>query len=190
MYRIALAASLCLLAAPVAANANSPAAPGSPAQQCRTERSGMGIAAFKATYGTNHNRSNAFGKCVSKRAKASDAADSQAGATAPQKCRTEQSDPTFAASHANKTFEQFYATNKNGNNAFGKCVSSKADEQSQTTQQDQVAADVSAAKQCKAERTSLGRDAFALKYGTNRNRRNAFGKCVSRKAHAPQTHQD
>lgn len=190
MYRIALAASLCLLAAPVAASASSPAAPGSPAQQCKTERTGMRIAAFKATYGTNHNRSNAFGKCVSKRAKAADAADRQATANAPQMCRAEQSDPNFAATHASKTFEQFYATNKNGKNAFGKCVSRKANEQSQTTQQDQVTADVSAAKQCKAERTSLGREAFALKYGTNRNRRNAFGKCVSRKAPALATHQD
>ena len=28
----------------------------------------------------------------------------------------------------------------------------------------------------------MGRTAFADKYGTNRNKRNAFGKCVSRKA--------
>ena len=41
-----------------------------------------------------------------------------------------------------------------------------------------------AAKACKAERTSMGADAFAKKYGTNRNLRNAFGKCVSSKAKA------
>jgi hypothetical protein len=35
------------------------------------------------------------------------------------------------------------------------------------------------AKACKAERATLGEDAFAAKYGTNRNGRNAFGKCVS-----------
>lgn len=29
------------------------------------------------------------------------------------------------AEHEGKTFEQFYGTNKNGRNAFGKCVSSK-----------------------------------------------------------------
>jgi hypothetical protein len=27
----------------------------------------------------------------------------------------------------------------------------------------------------------MGRDAFANQYGTNRNKRNAFGKCVSQK---------
>lgn len=35
------------------------------------------------------------------------------------------------------------------------------------------------AKACKAERQSLGSEAFQKKYGTNHNLRNAFGKCVS-----------
>lgn len=39
------------------------------------------------------------------------------------------------------------------------------------------------AQQCRAERNAVGDDAFATKWGTNRNHRNAFGKCVS--AHAP-----
>jgi hypothetical protein len=38
-----------------------------------------------------------------------------------------------------------------------------------------------AAKECKAEREEIGGKAFAEKYGTNRNGRNAFGKCVSSK---------
>jgi hypothetical protein len=36
---------------------------------------------------------------------------------------------------------------------------------------------------CKAERARIGDSAFAEKYGTNRNQRNAFGKCASKKAH-------
>ena len=40
------------------------------------------------------------------------------------------------------------------------------------------------AKTCKAERASIGVDAFAAKYGTNPNKRNAFGKCVSKIAKA------
>jgi len=40
---------------------------------------------------------------------------------------------------------------------------------------------INAAKQCKAERASIGAAAFAQKYGTNKNKRNAFGKCVSGK---------
>ena len=41
----------------------------------------------------------------------------------------------------------------------------------------------SPAKLCAAERASLGSDAFATKWGTNHNKRNAFGKCVSAMAH-------
>jgi hypothetical protein len=51
-------------------------------------------------------------------------------------------------------------------------------------------AEKEAAAQCKtervrrpaAERSHIGRAAFAEKYGTNRNGRNAFGRCVSRRA--------
>ncbi|CAN5143980.1 hypothetical protein BH20ACT13_BH20ACT13_17360 [soil metagenome] len=39
------------------------------------------------------------------------------------------------------------------------------------------------AKACKAERAS-GAEAFAKKYGTNQNLKNAFGKCVSAKSKA------
>ena len=41
-----------------------------------------------------------------------------------------------------------------------------------------------AAHQCKAELKSLGAAAFADKYGTNANKHNAFGKCVSQHAKA------
>ena len=43
-------------------------------------------------------------------------------------------------------------------------------------------ADGNAAKTCKAERASLGVEAFNKKYGTNHNLKNAFGKCVSGKS--------
>jgi len=43
-----------------------------------------------------------------------------------------------------------------------------------------------AAKECRALRGSsdASREAFAQKYGTNKNGKNAFGKCVSRTAKA------
>jgi len=41
-----------------------------------------------------------------------------------------------------------------------------------------------AAKYCKAVRESKGVEAFATLYGTNRNKRNAYGKCVSKTASA------
>ena len=45
---------------------------------------------------------------------------------------------------------------------------------------DPVPADYkNAAKYCKALRASKGVDAFAAQWGTNPNKKNAFGKCVS-----------
>ena len=50
---------------------------------------------------------------------------------------------------------------------------------------DPTAADFkNAAKYCKAVRESKGVDAFQTLYGTNGNKRNAFGKCVSKSANA------
>ena len=54
--------------------------------------------------------------------------------------------------------------------------------QAQTTPTDKT----NAAKECKAERgtTSATREAFRVRYGTNENGRNAFGKCVSKRSAA------
>ena len=41
-----------------------------------------------------------------------------------------------------------------------------------------------AAKYCKAARESKGVDAFGALYGTNTNKKNAYGKCVSKTAGA------
>jgi len=50
-----------------------------PAQACKMLRAGIGAVAFRATYGTNRNGANAFGKCVSAMARMkSDAARSTA----------------------------------------------------------------------------------------------------------------
>jgi hypothetical protein len=75
---------------------------------------------------------NAFGKCVSAKAREQKAADDSEDAqevqefkNAAKQCQAESADPNFASTHDGKTFEQFYGTNKNGRNAFGKCVSSK-----------------------------------------------------------------
>ncbi len=144
-------------------------------KQCAAQRAAIGDKAFKDLYGTNANKSNAFGKCVSKMARL----DAQVRTTAQSQCRAEQNDPNFAATHGGKTFEQFYGTG-NGKNAFGKCVSSKAKAKQDETQQ----AIVNAAKQCKAERKA-DPEAFRKKYGTNANGRNAFGKCVSSKVKKP-----
>jgi hypothetical protein len=130
----------------------------------------VGPTAFKDAYGTNKNKSNAHGKCVSKFAKVQDSNHSNAA----KDCKTERGDtPESEAAFAEK-----YGTGKNKKNAFGRCVSQKADD----TEQDQETAVVNAAKDCKTERgnTADSREAFRNKYGTNKNKRNAFGKCVSR----------
>jgi len=72
---------------------------------------------------------------------------------------------------------------------YGKCVSEKAraKEHEADAQDQQDATEFkNAAKECDAERgdTDETRLAFAMKYGTaNSHYKNAFGKCVSRKAH-------
>ncbi len=130
---LALATSAALAAPPADKGkpenpGKSTSAPGQQAEQnaakaCKAERAQMGAQAFAAKYGTNANKANAFGKCVSGKVK-------------------------------------------------------KAEAEAEASEQ----ARENAAKQCKAERTALGVEAFKNKYGTNANKANAFGKCVSKHA--------
>src|SRR5689334_7076101 len=73
----------------------------SASKQCRTERSAMGVELFRQTYGTNKNKRNAFGKCVSKRAHATSDAAATARQNASKECTAEESaDPAaFAAKY-------------------------------------------------------------------------------------------
>ncbi len=162
---IAVIALLAVPAFAVAGTSPTPADQAAAVKQCSTERNAMGVTAFKLLFGTNSNRSNAFGKCVSKLAQQNEQNRSNAAA----QCRTERAaDPTaFAAK---------YGTGHKHANAFGNCVSGKA--KAAAAQQQQ--ATVNAAKACMAER-KLDPAAFKAKYGTNANKSNAFGKCVSSK---------
>ena len=47
-----------------------------------------------------------------------------------------------------------------------------------------------AAKYCKAVRESKGVEAFQTAYGTNKNRKNAYGKCISQTAKAKAAKRD
>jgi hypothetical protein len=172
MTILTLAGTLALAVPAVADTATDPATTVPSAQkQCRTERTEMGRDAFAQLYGTNKNRRNAFGKCVSKRAKATDKAEAGAKLNAAQACKAEKAaDPA--------AFTAKYGTGKKGANAYGKCVSQQARAKTADTVAAQVEADVKAAKACKAERKA-DRKAFADKYGKNHGKRNAFGKCVS-----------
>jgi hypothetical protein len=172
-----LGALVALMATPALATASSTAK--SDAQkQCRAERTAMGTQTFRDTYGTNKNKHNAFGKCVSKRTSKNEATEKTAHSNASKECKAERkADPA--------AFQQKYGTGKNKKNAFGKCVSQKARAKTKQAEQSQVQAEVNAAKQCKDER-SADPAAFEQKYGKNGNKKNAFGKCVSQKAKAQQ----
>ncbi len=176
MRKIALLVTLALMAVPataLAADSPSSSDQASAAKLCSAQRTAMGAAAFTALYGTNGSAANAYGKCVSKLAKGQE----QNRLNAAKQCTAEQSDSSFAANHGGKSFDQLYGSGKNGKNAFGKCVSTKAQAATEAQQQ----ATVNAAKACKAER---GADAaaFKTKYGTGKTKANAFGKCVAAKA--------
>ena len=176
MKRILISGTTMLaLAFPVgaAAEETTPSPTNNAAKTCKALRAASGETNFKNAFGTNKTKSNAFGKCVSKQAKVEETAVKQSKST----CKTEQDDPNFAASHGGKTFEQFYGTNKNGNNAYGKCVSAQA----KAKNDDETETQVKAGKACKAELRELGRKAFNAKYG---GKANAFGKCISAEAKA------
>lgn len=95
-------------------------------KDCRAERDEIGAEAFAEKYGSNKNKRNAFGKCVSRKAAPELSEATSEKINAAKACLAERSDPAFAESHDGKTFDEFYGTNANLKNAFGKCVSGKA----------------------------------------------------------------
>ena len=86
---------------------------------------------FESFYGTGKNGRNAHGKCVSMKVRE----DNETRTNAAQECKAEARDTEFGSSHDGKTFSEFYGTNANHRNAYGKCVSGKvreAEEDEQT----------------------------------------------------------
>jgi hypothetical protein len=142
----------------------------SPAKACKAELATLGAVNFKSLYAPGSSASNAMGKCVSKHARTAAANRTNAA----KACKAEQAMPEadFRAAHDGKSFAEFYGRNDSDRNAYGKCVSAKANKATAT----QEAATMKAAKACKAERTA-DRAAFTAKYGGKAS--SAFGKCVS-----------
>jgi hypothetical protein len=85
------------------------------AKTCKAERD-ADPAAFAEQYGTNKNKKNAYGKCVS--SKSDDAAEEETEerVNAAKTCKALRADDRAA-------FDAEYGTRKN---AFGKCVSATA----------------------------------------------------------------
>ena len=109
-----------------ATTAQAQSTEGAAEKACKTERNSLGAEAFGKKHGTNHNKRNAFGKCVSGKSKG------------------------------------------------------KKDDKKEKDEDEKD--DGAAAQACRSERASVGVEAFAKKYGTNHNLKNAFGKCVSGKS--------
>lgn len=112
-----------------------------------------------------------LGACVSEKAREQAAERRKAKRNAARECRElrDQDETAFAARYRN----------------FGACVSSKAKQEVKAEDRkddEQVTKVQNAAKECADERAAKGEDAFAQEYGTNGNKRNAFGKCVSAKS--------
>jgi hypothetical protein len=148
---------------------------------CTAEQSDANFAAthggktFDQFYGAGKKGRNAFGNCVSTKAKASSLAEQQARPNPSRTCRALRNGMGALA------FAQTYGKNARDKNAFGKCVSRTAHSQTQN--------ELSAAASCRAEQsdaafaTSHSGKTFAQFYGTA-DLSNAFGKCVSAKASA------
>lgn len=123
-----------------------------------------------------------FVACV--RAKSAEEAKEEQNAhtNAAKECKTERQADVQA-------FNEKYGTNANGKNAYGKCVSTKAkakEAAADAKDKQDAAEQKNAAKECDAERDADA-DAFKERYGTNANKSNAFGKCVSKKARESET---
>jgi hypothetical protein len=157
---LAVIAAFALLLPLAAMAADGAPAPTTVANQiCKQEKVTLGVN-FNSTYGTNADKSNAFGKCVSKNAK--NAANTVTNAA--KACDAERT--ADAAAFAAK-----YGKNEHDQNAYGKCVSAKA----KAAADARAASAPSAAKQCKAA-AKADAAAYATKYGTGKD---ALGKCVA-----------
>lgn len=135
---------------------------------------------FAQAYGT---RANAFGKCVSDKARKLASAAAQAAEQAALEAAKQNAATTCKAWAADaaapqealggKSFADTYGKSKN---AYGKCVSAQAQAGSEAV--------ANAARTCKAwskatvdeQKVALGGMTFAQKFGSAAN---AYGKCVS-----------
>ena len=117
----------CVSAGARERKAERKAARSNAARECRAERETMGVEAFREQYGTNRNTKNAFGKCVSAKAKEQLAEEEQA--EEQEVAATHNAAKTCAAERdaiGNQAFAEKYGKHGNKRNAFGKCVSATA----------------------------------------------------------------
>lgn len=122
----ALAVALVVPAGALGADPPSSTDVKNASKECKALRQAMGAENFRNAFGTGKKKRNAHGRCVSRKAREEQSERVEAAKNAAKECKAERNDPNFAASHDGKSFNEFYGTNKNGKNAYGKCVSQKA----------------------------------------------------------------
>jgi hypothetical protein len=170
---IALIAVLAL-AVPAAASAhgddNTQSTRENASKVCKRLRAELGKDLFRQTYGTNHNRRNAHGKCVSghrfgvRKLVAQAVAECKAQGTA------------MKARHFGDDEQQ-----NPDRQAFRECVKQKI---AQMLAERRAAVEA-AVKSCQDERAA-DEDAFREKYGRGEHNRHAFFRCVVRTFRANQ----
>jgi hypothetical protein len=149
--------------------------------ECKALRNAAGKTNFAALM--HSSKRKAFGLCVKRKSREESRERQAAHTNAAKQCRAERDAMGVVA------FRNKWGTNANKRNAFGKCVSQHA-RANKEDMDDEDQNKVNAAKQCRAERDAMGVVAFRNKWGTNANKRNAFGKCVSSTAKSKHDNQD
>jgi hypothetical protein len=127
---------------------------------CKALRAEMGADLFKDTYGRNHGKRNAHGKCVSKHRHIF----KKLVAQAIEECK---------AQRAAARFRHFKNDDDGERSAFRQCVKDKL----RALLAERRAAFEAAVKTCDAERTA-DVNAFVEKYGKGERKRHAFYSCV------------
>ena len=145
------------------------------AKLCKALRAELGVDPFKQAYGTNENRHNAHGKCVSKHRHLLRRLLHQAVAECKAERQATQSSRPPEGEHNNR--EDKRAERK----AFRECVIQHL----RALIAEVKAQFETAAAECKTEREA-DPVAFVEKYGKGRHKRNAFGKCVVQHVRAAQ----
>jgi hypothetical protein len=197
MKRIGLVAlAVGALAFPAGAGGHPPSEENekNAAKHCKALKSAAGpgfaelVEGFQSGDQVNENGKNAYGQCVAFHARDEHNEEARAQRSASRECRElRESNPGAFGRHEGAQYRN-----------LGQCVSQqRREEKAEQDQEDQN--QVNAARHCKRERSdqaffvsehpdSQGGEGteddktFAQYYGTNRNNRNAYGKCVSRHA--------
>jgi hypothetical protein len=154
------------------------------AKYCKALRAEIGVSTFGTRFGSNGNKHNAFGKCVSKQrngkhglvraARSECQADYAADSAAFLLKYGEPAGSSDAPSNPGSGKPEGTGNpNSEVKQALARCVRAQV----KARVAELLAALDNAAQTCKTERAA-GLDAFRTRYGSNKNKHNAFGKCV------------